>query len=105
MAVIWGIPGFVLAQIFMFVPLVLLVKRWRSLVAAPGGPGGFPALAGWTLGAVGAWAGLFVAGFTEWYFGDAETMVLFLAIMGMGLGKFGGQSHPEPGGPVRPLGE
>jgi len=86
LAVIWGVPGFILAQLFIFTPLILLVKRWRSLAGGPAGVAASPALAGWILGAVGAWAGFYVAGFTEWYFGDAEPMVLYLAIIGVAFG-------------------
>jgi hypothetical protein len=31
------------------------------------------------------WAGFYVAGFTEWYFGDAEPMLIFLAVIGAAL--------------------
>ncbi len=83
LAVIWGVPGFILAQIFIFAPLVVLVRRWRQ----PGdGLRRCPMQANWILGAVGIWAGFLVAGFTEWYFGDAEPMLLYLAILGIALG-------------------
>lgn len=95
LGVIWGIPGFILAQIFTFVPLIILVRRWRQLAAAPDGPRGSPALAGWILGAVGVWASFYVAGFTEWYFGDAEPLVLYLAIIGVALG--GNKNGPNAG--------
>lgn len=80
-AVIWGVPGFVLAMAFLLWQPWLLRRRWLAL-----GPAGPPWARGWTLAAFGAWAGFFVAGLTEWYFGDAEAQLLFLAILGAGLG-------------------
>ncbi|MBK7670714.1 MAG: hypothetical protein IPJ24_04850 [bacterium] len=32
------------------------------------------------------WMGFFVAGLTEWYFGDAEPMLIYLAVLGIALG-------------------
>ena len=46
------------------------------------------------LGAIGVWTGFFVAGIAEWYFGDAEPMLLYLAIMGIACGIPG----PDAGG-------
>jgi O-antigen ligase len=83
LAVIWGIPGFLLAMGFFLATLVQPWRRWRSLQAASSRPP--PWRAGWILGAIGAGAGFFVAGLTEWYFGDAESMLLFLAILGTAL--------------------
>jgi len=83
MAVIWGIPGLVLGVFFLVMPLVLLLRRWRVLQrsARP-----FPVLGSWVLGACGVWTGFFLAGFTEWYLGDAETMLIYLALIGCALG-------------------
>lgn len=82
LAVIWGIPGLLLGLFFIFQPVVLLVRRWRIL-----GNEAFPAkvYAGWVLGACGVWAGFVLAGFTEWFFGDAETMLIYLAFLGCSL--------------------
>jgi len=85
LAAIWGVPGFLLGQVFIFVPLVLLVRKWRRWRAENNGRGDPPDGAGWVVGAVGAWTGFYVAGFTEWYFGDAEPMMLYLAILGIAL--------------------
>jgi O-antigen ligase len=81
LAAIWGVPGFVLGMGFLLLQLKLLIGRWRSL----GRPRqGVPA--GWILAGLGVWSGFFVAGLTEWYFGDAESMLLYLAITGVALG-------------------
>jgi hypothetical protein len=42
---------------------------------------------------VGAWCGLLIAGCFEWYFGDAETQTLNLAIVGIALGAGTEHSH------------
>lgn len=91
LAAIWGAPGLVLGMGFLFLQLGLLVKRWRTLRLDPGSPA-----AAWTLGALGVWAGFFVAGLTEWYFGDAESMLLYLAIMGVALGLPMNSVSPGP---------
>ncbi len=82
LAVIWGIPGLLLGLFFIFQPVVLLVRRWLKL-----GVEKTPAkvYAGWVLGACGVWAGFVLAGFTEWFFGDAETMLIYLAFLGCAL--------------------
>jgi len=77
LAVIWGIPGLLLGVFFIVQPLVLLV---RSLSASHP-----PLLGAWILGGTGVWTGFFLAGFTEWYFGDAETMLIYLAFSGCAL--------------------
>ncbi len=81
LAAIWGAPGFILGMGFLLLQGGLLIKRWRTLRMNPES-----VAAGWVLGALGVWAGFFVAGLTEWYFGDAESMLLYLAIMGVALG-------------------
>ena len=87
MAAIWGLPGMLLGQAFLFAGLWYLLRRWRVLVRQPGGPGATPAATGWVLGAIAVWAGFYVAGLTEWYFGDAEPMLIYLAILGAALGN------------------
>jgi len=77
-AVIWGLPGLILALFFWGQQWRLLWRRWQ---AAPA-----PWQGGWLVGAMGMWAGFFVAGLTEWYFGDAEPMLLYMAILGVALG-------------------
>jgi O-antigen ligase len=86
MAVIWGIPGLILGQAFIWAGLWFLLKRWRSLRRLPAGLSTYPAWSGWVLGAIGAWISFYIAGFTEWYFGDAESMLIYLAIIGCALG-------------------
>ena len=86
MAVIWGIPGLIFGQAFVFAGLWFLVKRWRTLGRRPGGLRAAPARSGWVLGAIGVWISFYIAGLTEWYFGDAETMLIYLAILGCALG-------------------
>lgn len=87
MAAIWGVPGLLAGQAFLLAGAWLLWRRWRALVAQPGGVRATPLAAGWTLGALAVWAGFYVAGFTEWYFGDAEPMLIFLAILGIALSR------------------
>ncbi len=86
MAVIWGVPGLIFGQAFIWAGLWFLIKRWRALRRRPTGLPGVPAAAGWVLGAIGTWISFYIAGFTEWYFGDAETMLIYLAILGCALG-------------------
>ncbi|MDX2474621.1 MAG: O-antigen ligase family protein [Candidatus Krumholzibacteria bacterium] len=85
LAVIWGIPGFILAMVFLGNQPRLLWGRWRRDLG--GNNNETPWHSGWVLGALGMWAGFFVAGLTEWYFGDAEPMLLFMAILGVALGR------------------
>lgn len=82
LAAIWGVPGFLLACWFMGLPGWLLWRRWRRQPPDPW-------LRGWILAGVGVWVGFMVASLTEWYFGDAESMLLYLAILGVGLAKNG----------------
>ena len=93
MAVIWGIPGLIFGQAFLFAGLWYLFKRWRDLRRIPSGTRAAPAQFGWVLGAIGAWISFYIAGLTEWYFGDAESMLIFLAILGTALG-------PSPAPPI-----
>jgi O-antigen ligase len=94
MAVIWGVPGLLLGTVFLFAPLGLLVRRWVRLVREPDPERAPPALRAWTLGMAGAWLGFIVAGLTEWYVGDAETMLLALALLGIALGPLPSETHP-----------
>jgi hypothetical protein len=68
-----------------------LVKRWRDLRRRPGGLGHAPVRAGWVLAGIGVWVSFYIAGFTEWYFGDAESMLIYLAIIGCALGPEGSE--------------
>ncbi len=86
MAVIWGIPGLIFGQAFIFAGLWFLVKRWRTLRRRAEEFRATPARSGWVLGAIGVWISFYIAGLTEWYFGDAETMLIYLAILGCALG-------------------
>jgi O-antigen ligase len=86
MAVIWGIPGMILGQAFVFAGLWFLVKRWRDHPRRAGGRGSLPMMSGWVLGAIGAWVSFYIAGLTEWYFGDAESILIYLTILGCALG-------------------
>ena len=70
-----------------------LVGKWRSLKRGLKGLPLSPIQAGWVLGAIGAWVSFYIAGFTEWYFGDAESMLIYLAILGCALGP---RSNPGP---------
>jgi O-antigen ligase len=92
MAVIWGIPGLVLGQFFVVWGLVLLVRRWRNHRRLGGED---PALSGWILGVCGVWVGFYLAGFTEWYFGDAESMLIYLAFLGCALAPIRSKEAPS----------
>jgi len=96
MAVIWGIPGLIFGQAFLFAGLWFLVKRWRALRRRPEGFRATPARSGWVLGAIGVWISFYIAGLTEWYFGDAETMLIYLAILGCALGPLDPEDPEEP---------
>jgi O-antigen ligase len=85
MAAIWGLPGFAFASAFLLAGLWCLWRRWRAVRAA-----GAPLAAGWALGALGVWFGFNVAGLSEWYFGDAEPTLLYLAVLGIALGGSAG---------------
>jgi O-antigen ligase len=87
LAVIWGVPGCALALAFLLAPAVIVRRYWRrrgsdGLAAGPATPW----RDGWLLAALGVWAGYGVAGLTEWYFGDAEPSLLYLAVLGIALG-------------------
>lgn len=84
MAAIWGLPGLAFGTAFLVAGLWRLWRRWREV--ADGGP---PLAAGWALGGLGVWFGFNVAGLTEWYFGDAEPTLLYLAVLGIALGGAG----------------
>ncbi len=84
LAAIWGVPGLLLASFFMGLPGWLLWRRWRSARLLKK-----PWLRGWVLSALGIWVAFMVAGLTEWYFGDAESMLLYLAVIGVSLAEKG----------------
>ncbi len=84
LAVIWGVPGFLLASFFMGRQGWLLWRRWRLAAFEK-----TPWLRGWVLAAMGVWIAFMVSGLTEWYFGDAESMLMYLSIMGVALADNG----------------
>jgi putative inorganic carbon (HCO3(-)) transporter len=86
-AVIWGVPGFLLAVAFLVTAFVLAWRRWRRLRAA--GPRAPPLALGWAQAAVAVWIGFNVAGLFEWNFGDAEVVLLLWLVMGLGLAAGG----------------
>jgi O-antigen ligase len=88
MAAIWGVPGFLLGTWFMLAPGWLLMKRWRILWRDRIGNRALPSVFGWVLGAIGAWMGFNLAGLTEWYFGDAESMLIYLGLLGCAFGTW-----------------
>jgi O-antigen ligase len=87
-AVIWGIPGLVLALAFLGTIIYRLWRRWRALQTrrAPPAPDHDLARA-WCLGGIGAWSGLIVSGLFEWNFGDAEIALMVWLIVGVGLAR------------------
>jgi O-antigen ligase len=89
-AVLWGLPGLVLALGLLLTALRSLWRRWRELRAAAGRAP--PDAEGdldraWCVGALGAWTGMNVAGLFEWNFGDAEISLLLWLIVGLGLAR------------------
>ena len=87
-AVIWGLPGLVLF-LGLFVALLRAPwSRWRAARRAR-----MSWAAGWSLGAIGAVVAFFVAGFTEWYFGDAEPLLMVMAIVGLGAAPLDQDGH------------
>lgn len=100
LAVIWGVPGLVLAQAFLIMTLVLLIRSWRRLVGRVRQPDYQPVRTGWVLGAIGVWVGFYVAGLSEWYFGDAESMLIYFLIIGCALGRDAAAKRPEATEPL-----
>lgn len=98
MAVIWGLPGLILGQSFLFAGLWCLLARWRWLRRHPDVSREAPIATAWTLGGVGVWLGFYLAGLTEWYFGDAESMLIYLAILGCGLAPLSSLREPPTAG-------
>ncbi len=94
MAAIWGVPGLLLGQGFLLVGLWRLRQAWRRLARRPGSAAARPAATGWVLAGIAVWAGFWVAGLTDWYFGDAEPMLIYLAIQGAALARV--EDAPEP---------
>ena len=82
MAVIWGIPGLIFGQAFIWPGCGIWSSAGGTLRRARR-PGQAPVQSAWVLGAIGVWVSFYIAGFTEWYFGDAESMLIYLAILGM----------------------
>ena len=76
--VIWGVPGLLLFLWWSGSQFRAAFARWiedreQDRWAA-----------GWSLGAIGAFVAFFVAGLTEWYFGDAEVLLMWMLILGIG---------------------
>ncbi len=83
-AVLWGVPGLALGFMFLLSIPMLQWKRWRALKAAGGrGP---PEAEAWILAGISVWTSFMIAGMFEWYFGDAEVILLLWAITGLSLG-------------------
>jgi len=82
--VIWGLPGLVLAASVLGSQVRVMRRRWHLLAAT--GSRAPPWAATWSVAVLGVCAALFVAGMTEWYFGDAETQTMYLAVLGTALG-------------------
>lgn len=83
LAAIWGVPGFVFGTWFLLGLGFRLERRWRELRAA--GARAPPARRVWALGALGVWAGVVVAGFFDWTFGDPELGLVYLLAAGVAL--------------------
>ena len=89
--VLWGVPGLGLALIFLgSIPALQLrrLRTWRAgRLRAP------PAAEAWALSGLAAWTGFFVAGLFEWYFGDAEVILLLWTVTGVSLAPLEGDLH------------
>ncbi len=85
-AAIWGLPGLILAVVFMVMLLRRLLRLWRDLRAGPGDPDDPAPPEGWVLAAVGVWWAFVIAGMFEWNFGDAEVAQLVWLVCGLALG-------------------
>jgi len=96
LAVIWGVPGFLLAMVFLLAQPWLLWTKWRRHVT--NGLEQTPWQNSWVLGALGVTTGFFVSGLTEWYFGDAEPMFLALSFVGIALGRRATRPHESESG-------
>ena len=83
LAVIWGVPGLVFGTWFLLGLGWRLARRWRAL--RPAGARAPPAQRIWALGALGVWAGVVVAGFFDWTFGDPELGLVYLLAAGIAL--------------------
>jgi len=82
-AVLWGLPGFVLAMLFLLTIPILQWKRLRMLEVLGGRAP--PQSTAWTLAGLAVWTGFFIAGLFEWYFGDAEVILLLWILTGLSL--------------------
>lgn len=86
-AVIWGLPGLVLYLALVVRQGAVLVRRLRETTAWDRAT---------AAGALAVVVGFFVAGLTEWYFGDAEPMLLASIVFGLGAAP--PSARPKPGG-------
>ena len=82
-AVIWGVPGLLLYLAFVGRKLVVLARRRVDFDDA------------WVAAAAAVVVGYFVAGFTEWYFGDAEPLLLSSIVFGIGAAPLVGRGREE----------
>jgi O-antigen ligase len=82
-AVLWGVPGLAFALVFLFMIPLLQWRRFRALKTA--GDRAPPDLLAWTTAGIAVWTGFMIAGLFEWYFGDAEVILLVWIIIGLSL--------------------
>lgn len=75
-AVIWGLPGLALYLAFVARQVIALWRR-RADDARPWAQA-------WRTAALAVTVAFFVAGLTEWYFGDAEPLLLAMIVYGVG---------------------
>ncbi len=82
-AVLWGVPGLALALVFLAsIPWI----QWRRLRALGRlGERAPPEQRAWVLAGLSVWTAFMVAGLFEWYFGDAEVILLFWTLLGLSL--------------------
>jgi len=92
-AVLWGAPGLALALAFLIWIPALQAGRLRRRSSSLGrGP---PESEAWTRAGLAAWTGFMVAGMFEWYFGDAEVILLIWILTGLSLAG-GGEYEEHP---------
>lgn len=75
-AAIWGIPGLVLYLVFVVQQIRAVARRRRR--------DDRPWADALRTAALASVAAFFVAGLTEWYFGDAESLLMAMIVYGLG---------------------
>jgi len=88
-AVFWGIPGLVMLLVLMGHLLILLVRAWRT------GAGDEPYRRAWVLAGLGVWVFYNLTGMLDALVIDPEMSLVFLGVLGVGLGRLDRFSPPD----------